>query len=376
MRQPFAAQERVPVRTIATAIGMVLATWVLLQLVLISRRVLVWALIAAFFAVALHPLVTWVERRVRRRWLATLLVFVVTGVLLAALVAAFVVPLAREATQLASHADDYYRDLRSGRGPLGSLVRRYNIDQWLTEHEPQLRAKASGLSTPALHAVQTAAQTLAGILTIAVLAYLMVLQAPKVVEGTLALLPDDRRRERVRRVGSDCARTITGYLSGNLLISVICGLLTFVVLLALHIPFAGLIALFVAVVDLVPLIGATLGAIVAAAAGFVHSLAAGIILIVFFIVYQQLENHLLQPVIYSRTVQLNPLTVLLAILLAVELAGILGALLAIPIAGIIQVVVRDVWDSRHGQLKPEPTVGEEEEPVDEAAVPAPPDQGK
>ena len=126
------------------------------------------------------------------------------------------------------------------------------------------------------------------------------------------------------------------------------------------VPFAGLISLFVAIVDLIPLVGATLGAVVATIAGFIHSVPAGIVLIIFFVVYQQLENHLLQPVILSRTVKLNPLTVLVAILVFVELAGVLGALLAIPFAGIVQVVIRDVWDHRRGGLKSEPTTGEDE----------------
>jgi predicted PurR-regulated permease PerM len=104
--------------------------------------------------------------------------------------------------------------------------------------------------------------------------------------------------------------------------------------------------------------------VVAVSAGFLHSVTAGIVVLVFFVLYQQLENHLLQPVILSRTVKLNPLTVLLAILLAVELAGILGALLAIPVAGIFQTLARDVWDHRRGRLKPELTVGEERRPAD------------
>jgi len=129
------------------------------------------------------------------------------------------------------------------------------------------------------------------------------------------------------------------------------------------VPYAGLISLFVAVADLIPLVGATLGAIVAALAASIHSIPALIAVVIFFVVYQQLENHLLQPLILSRTVKLNPLTVLISILVAVELAGILGAFLAIPVAGMIQVVARDVWDHRRGRPKEEPTVGEEQRPA-------------
>ena len=135
------------------------------------------------------------------------------------------------------------------------------------------------------------------------------------------------------------------------------------------VPFAGLIAIFVGFADLIPLIGATLGAIVALIAAAFHSVPALIVVAIFFVAYQQLKNHVLQPLILSRTVKLNPLVVIVAILIGVELAGILGALLAIPFAGIIQVIVRDVWDHRQGRPKDEPTT------ITARAQIAPPTQG-
>src|SRR5262249_1283917 len=151
----------------------------------------------------------------------------------------------------------------------------------LSQHSDQLRSSVARLGAPTLAFLQGAVTTIVGVITIFVLAYLMVLQGPRMVDAALTLL-DPRRAERIRRVGSDCARTVTGYSTGNVLISVICGVLTYVTLLVLRVPFAGLIALFVAIADLIPLIGATLGAVVAALAGFAHSLAAGIAVIVFF----------------------------------------------------------------------------------------------
>ena len=241
----------------------------------------------------------------------------------------FVVPLVREGGQLYDQFPQIVADVRAGRGPVGDLAERFHILQYVESHSDQIRQYASNLGAPTLAFLSGAATTVAGIVTIFVLAYLMVLEAPKIIDGFLSLF-EPRRAERIRRVGADCARTVTGYLTGNLLISVICGVLTYVVLKILGVPFAGLIALFVGIADLVPLVGATLGAVVAVIAGFVQSVTAGIVLIIFFVAYQQLENHLLQPVIFSRTVKLNALTVLIAILIAVELAGILGALLAIP----------------------------------------------
>jgi predicted PurR-regulated permease PerM len=128
-------------------------------------------------------------------------------------------------------------------------------------------------------------------------------------------------------------------VTGNLLISVVAGISSTLVLLVLGVPYAVALGLLVAILDLIPLAGATIAAIIVCTVGFIHSIVAGIILIVFFILYQQLENHVLQPIVYSRTVKLSPLVILIAVLIGAELAGVLGALAAIPVAGTIQVLL-------------------------------------
>ncbi|MEU4620940.1 AI-2E family transporter [Actinoplanes sp. NPDC023801] len=345
-------------------LGLLLATAVVLFVGYEARRVLTWIVIAAFFAVALNPAVGWMTRHVTacRRWLATLLVFVGAFALLGGVVTLFVLPLAREGGQVVANFPAIVDDLRNGRGPAGQLIERFNLMEYAENNADRIRQYASGLGAPTLAFLRSVATGVAGGATIFVLSYLMVLEAPKITHGFLALFPP-ARAERIRRVSHDCAKTITGYLTGNLLISLICGSLTYLVLRVMDVPYAGLIALFVGLADLIPLVGATLGAIVATAAGFVTSTTAGIVVLVFFVVYQQLENHLLQPMIFARTVKLNPLAVLVAILIAVELAGILGALLAIPVAGILQILARDIWDTHRGGLKAEPTVGADRTPV-------------
>jgi predicted PurR-regulated permease PerM len=360
-----AGRPPVPVRTILATIGLVLTTVALLYIVVETRRVLTWIVVGAFFAVALYPVVGWVQRRLlrgRRRALATFLVFLVVFLLLAGLVTAFAVPLVNEGTKFAGQLPDLIDDARSGRGPIGNLLERTNALQWVQDNQDRISSFVSGLTAPAAGVVSGVATGLAGTVTVLVLAYLMVLEGPKTVDGFINLFPPTRG-ERIRRVAGDCAKSVTGYLSGNLLISAICATLTYVVLLISGVPFAGLIALFVGIADLVPLVGATIGGAVAVLAGFIHSVASGIAVLVFFVLYQQLENHLLQPLIFARTVKVNPLTVIIAILVGVELVGILGALLAIPVASMIQVILRDVWDHRGGELKAEPTVGEERTPA-------------
>jgi predicted PurR-regulated permease PerM len=358
--------DGVPVRTIVTTIGLVLATLILIRIIELSQRVLIWMAVAGFLAVALHPVVGWVQRRVTRgrRALATLLVFLGAGAILAGLAAAFVVPLARQVSGLADDLPTLIDNARAGRGPVGNFLERTHTLDYVQQHQDQIQNYAAGLRSPAFSVLRTAATGVTALLTIFVLAYLMVLEAPIMVQGFLNLFSGPTA-ERISRVGADCARTITGYLSGNVVISIVCGSLTYAFLKLTGVPFAAPIALFVAVADLIPLVGATLGAVVAAAAGLLHSIPTGIAVVIFFVVYQQLENHLLQPVVYARTVKLNPLTVVVAILVAADLAGVIGAMMAIPIAAMIQIVVRDVWDHRRGRLKAEPTVGEEHVPLPE-----------
>jgi predicted PurR-regulated permease PerM len=208
-----------------------------------------------------------------------------------------------------------------------------------------------------------------------VLSFMMILYGPDMLAGATGMLSPPTR-ERVRAVGGDCARAVTGYVFGNLLISVIAGLVTFVGLFVFGVPFRGVLALWVGFADLIPLVGATLGAIPTVGIAFLHSIPAGIGMLAIYIVYQQVENHVIQPVVMHKTVKLNQLFVLVSVLVGVELFGFIGALLAIPAAGVIQVVVRDVYDHRKGAVKVEPTIGADEVPVsDLGPEPAPPGVG-
>ena len=213
-----------------------------------------------------------------------------------------------------------------------------------------------------MRTAQRAASGLLALLTIAVLSFLMLLEAPGIIGAFLGLLSPQRALQ-VRRIGADAAGAVTGYMAGNLVISLIAGLTTWVFLIIVHVPFAGVLGLWVGFADLLPLVGATIGAIPTIAIAFLHSTGSGIAVLIMYIVYQQIENHVLQPVVMSRTVHLNPLGVLLSVLVGVELAGFVGALLAIPAAGAIQVVIRDLCDDRQERLKPVPTVGVDETPI-------------
>src|SRR3954447_5303782 len=208
---PEPRRERVPVRTILATIGLVVATGLALFLVYELARVLVWILIAAFFAVALAPAVGWLERDVAgRRSLATLLVFLLALLVVAGLAALFVVPLVHEGTRLVDKAPEYYQQVKSGDGRLGELAKRLHVQQYVADNTDKLKAAGTQLGVGALHAVRTAVETVVGLVTIFVLGYLMVLEGPMLVRGSFSLFAEPRR-SRVERIAGDSARMVTGY---------------------------------------------------------------------------------------------------------------------------------------------------------------------
>jgi predicted PurR-regulated permease PerM len=357
------ARAPVPWRTIWATIGAVVLTLALIAVVQAVSRVLIWMVIAAFFAVVLSPPVDFLETRVRvRRSVATMLVFLTVLGVVGGLLYAFITPIVDQSSEFADNFPRYVEDAKAGRGPLGGIVQRYDLDQRIEENRDDIRNALNELGRNSLDIVRVLGNAVAAALTIFVLTILMLLSGPRMLRtGLRALSPPTA--EHVRHVAADCAKAVTGYVAGNLLISVIAGTASFVFLFVAGVPFRTVLALWVAFADLIPLVGATLGAIPAVIVAFLHSTPAGIATVVFFVVYQQFENHVLQVTIMAKTVDLNPLVVLIAVLIGVELSGILGALLAIPVAGIIQVLGRDLFNSRGGGWKEEPTVGTEEVPV-------------
>lgn len=329
-------------RTILSVLGIVLAVAVVLQVIWIARHVLTWIFIALFLALALNPAVDWLQARgVRRRGLATGTAFLGALAAVAALGATFIPILVDQVNSFVRELPNYVADLTKGEGRLGFLETKYHVVEKVRDAVREGgAAKVLGLSGTALAVTKGVLTAIVATTTIAFMTFFMLLEGPAWMERFYALLPEGSQ-PRWRKVGHDIYRTIGGYVTGNLMISVIAGTAATLVLLLVGVQYAVALGLLVAILDLIPLAGATLAAIVVSTVAFLDSIQAGVIVLVFFLVYQQIENHLLQPVIYGRTVQLSPLAVIIGILIGVELAGILGALAAIPVAGTIQVLLLD-----------------------------------
>jgi predicted PurR-regulated permease PerM len=345
-------------RTILRVLLIFLLVAVTLEVIWISRHVLSWVVIALFLALALDPAVGWIERRTKlSRGPAIGLTYLIALVVIVAVGATFVPKLIDEVNGFVQATPNYVHDVTYGRGRLGFLERKYHVVEKVRQQVKSGGAtKALGLSGAALSVTKSVLTIIAATVTIIFLTFFMLLEGRDWAERAYSLFPE-RSQERWRRVGNDIYRTVGGYVTGNLLISLIAGATITVVLLVMGVPYAVALGLLVAVLDLIPLAGATVAGIIVCLVAFLHSIPAGIVVLVFFVLYQQLENHFLQPVIYGRTVQLSPLVVLVSVLVGAELAGILGALAAIPVAGTIQVIVRDQLAARRGALIEPPPAG-------------------
>ncbi len=336
----------VPWRTIVASVGVVVATYVVLLILLAAVRILTWVAIAGFMAVVLAPLVSRLEHRLgERRTVATGTVVIGTLLVLVGVIALFILPVRTQLVNIITDLPGTVHQAADGKGPVGNIVHKLHIESYVKNNEAKLASAANRLSDSSFEELQTVASAAFAFITITLLTFLFLSQSAAIARTAQGLIPY-RRRASAQRIATDAAGAVSGYVIGNLIISLIAGVAAFGCLVALGVPSPVVLALFVAVADLVPLVGATLGAAVCVIAAYLHSPTAGIVSIIFFVVYQQIENGALYPWIMARKVNVNPLGILLSVLLAVEVFGMLGALLAVPVSGALLVVVTAVRQER------------------------------
>ena len=323
----------VPTRTIVRVIALVLVAAAAVKILDAVSHVLTWIAVSVFLAVALEPVVRVTERWMSRTW-AVLTVFAGLLALVALFLAVLIIPIATQIDDLRAAAPGYLQRLERNQ-TIRDLNQRYKLVQKAQDAAKQAPAQVFGAAGRFVNGVVAT-------LTVLFLTLFLMFELPAMSRGLLSLLSEEQAA-RVRLVSADVNRSIGGYVLGNLAISVVAGATVGISLWILGVPYAAALAVFMGVCDLVPLVGATIGALAAIGVAFAaQGVTAGIVMIVVNVVYQQFENHILQPIVYRKTVQLSAFLVLVAVLIGGELMGVLGALVAIPIAGSIQLGVREV----------------------------------
>ncbi len=357
------------IRTVAFALlttAVVLGAFFLLWQV---RTFIGWLVIALFLAAVLNPAVNWLQRRHRllKRPLAIGLTYL--GVLAALLlvVGIFVpvlvdqinglVKFVTTAANAPEGAQAYIKGLAKDNG-LGGFLQRFS-DQ-LDELRKQPGGVLKNLFSSSGQIAISVAGAFVSLLTILTLTFFLLLGSERYLNAGVGLFAG-AHQPLVRRLLTQSGGAISGYVTGNLAVSLICGVTTFIVLWVLGMPYAAPLALLVALLDLVPLVGATIGGAVLVVVGLFVEPWKAVVLLIFVLVYQQVESNVLQPIVYSKAVQLNGLAILIALLVGGQLLGIVGALLAIPVAEIIRILVTEILAYRR-------SAKEANEPAEEPAV--------
>ncbi|MGI9117674.1 MAG: AI-2E family transporter [Gaiellales bacterium] len=347
-RVEVTVSTRTLIRLMLTLALFLLVIYVLWQVRAIGELVL----ISGFLALALNPIVSVLQARVgNRRGVAAVIVVVGLIVLLIIFLAALLTPLYAEMRSFATRAPGLLEEMRHW-GPFQRFDDRYDLVQRLkeaaTEYSNRLPAQAGNLL-----GVATAVVTgLGKVITVLFMTLFLLLEIPRFLRTATELLRPGHA-DRSLALFDEVNGTIARWTAGVLFIAFIAGSTIGVTAWLLGVPFALAIALLVGLLDLIPLIGATIGSTVAVLVALTHSLTAGIVMLVLAISYQFVENHIIQPVVMRKSIDVSPFIVLVSVLVGASLLGIIGALLAIPVAGSVQVVLRTVLENRRQRVAAE-----------------------
>jgi predicted PurR-regulated permease PerM len=324
----------------------------MLYLLFLVRSVVGLVFIAMFLSVALGPPVDFFARRrlplVRRlipRSLAILVVYALIGLSVFGVGLLVVPPIVTQVNSFAAKAPQYLDEVTKNK-TLAKYDRRYHVTAKLRQQASKLPAKLSKAAGALRDVTVGVFSALVQLITVLTIAFFLLLDGQRIA-GFLFGLSRPQTESRMREIAEDIYRAVSGYVAGNLVISVIAGTTTYVVLSLLGVPFSVPLSVLVAFLDLIPLVGATIGAVLVGIVTLFNDFpTATIVWAIFSLVYQQVENSVIQPIVYKRTVDVHPLVVIISILIGAALLGVLGALVAIPVAGALQIVVRDLWRRR------------------------------
>jgi predicted PurR-regulated permease PerM len=340
-----AVATRTMVVFVAVAIGSLLA----LALVWSARGVLVQLIVAVVLAMAIEPVVQAFERRGLRRGSAVGVSFALVAVALLVVAYLLLTPLVDETRRLVHDAPTLVQQLTSGHGRFGFLEQRFHVVERTRSIVDSHHLH--GTAGRAMDLVGSAVRTGGAIVFVAFLTLFVQLGGRQWFDALVNLEPE-RDRGRVRRVGRGISGAVGGYVTGNLLISVVAGAVTTLVLVATGVPYAIPLGLVVALFDLIPLVGATIGTVIVAAVALTQGLTTALVVVAAMCLYQQVENHSLQQLVYHRTVKLSPLAIAVSVAAGAEVGGVVGVLLAIPFAGALKVVGNEVAAWRRGDDAP------------------------
>jgi len=359
--------SRTVFRIVAVAIATAAAAALLALVVIKIDTTIRWFVTAVFLALVLAPAVELIQRiRIRGRkaprWAAISVTFVAAFVALGFLVLNVIPPMVDEVEQVGSLGPQYVHDAQQWANDseeFRGLNQQYHLTDTLKSQAAELPSHFSSAAGELESFTVSLLKHLVSAITVIVLAFFLLLEGPGLLNRLLAWIGGERER-RGHEIAAGIYGVVRGYVTVNLSLAMAAGLFTWGMLELLGVDLAVPLAILVALFDLVPLIGLTIGGLVVAAVAALHSFPdAMIVWILAFVAYQQIQDRVVQPLLYGRAVKVNPLIAILVLFAGAQIAGILGALIAIPVAASIAVVFKVLQPPRPADTAADDEAGDE-----------------
>ena len=330
-------------RSVVKLLTIIFAYAVLIMVAFMARQELIWIGTAFFLAVAINPAVVYLSRVMpkKSRGLAAGSVFLLLVLLFGFLLTSLLPPLIAQSEQFVHNFPRYSDQLINGHSLLSDKIRQYNLVDRIRQSQSQLLSYATSISGSFLTIAKGLFSSFAAGITVLGLTFFMLLEGPNWIEAFWTLVPAGKRGGS-RLLAAQMYDAVTGYVTGNVLTSVLAAVITAAMLAILHVHYAITLGILLGLFDFLPLVGATIGSIIVVLAALFASVPAAIVMTIFFIIYQQIENHFLQPLVYGRTVQMSPLLVLVCVLIGAGVGGIIGAIVAIPVGASLRIIFKEV----------------------------------
>lgn len=317
--------------------------------VIALKEQLIWLGVSFFFALALERPVDWLSSKLPRgsRGLAVFIVITLAIILLATTIYFLAPPIAKQFGEMAKNLPNYYNDFITKDNPISNYLRNVNVPKTLSLNGDKITGFLNSTGGGVVKIFGSIFNSIFAFFSVLVFTFFMVLEWPRIHE-LFWRYQDPTKRSHRKQLYTRMQKTVSGYVGGNILTSLIAGAVALVFLLIIGNPYAIALAFVVAIFDLIPMFGALLAAIIAVVVVLVYGgVTPAIVTAIFFTVYQQIENNILQPLIFSKTINISPLIAGIAALIGASLAGLIGALVAIPIAASLQILIIDYLERRY-----------------------------
>ena len=317
-----------------------------LYIIFLSRIIMLYLLLALILVIAINPLVVKIEKKKIKKVPAVIIADLFIIVLILSILGTIIFPLVHQIISLVNNWPNIMQNILNNE-TIVHLSQKYHFENDLTQLSSQIKAFLLGGSSSILAITSSILSQITALVVVLVLTFLLQIEGSVIWQAILGFFSGKGSKERAEGIAVKITKAVSGFVSGNLFISLIAGVVTFITMMILTVPYSFALAALVAVFDLIPLVGASLATIIIGLVALTQGVFVAIIAVIVILIYQFIEGHFIQPIVYSKSINLSALIIVIASVLGAEIGGIIGILLAIPMAAIVQIAVQEIYNSFH-----------------------------